>query len=276
MKLVKGDITGNVLTQYASCYPKPWHGKWQLKQNHCWGLRRRGARELRSKAPQHPGAVLMSPPWLLSIKNIIHMVVGSWNKQYLQTCVEDSASFDSLSIPAVGSGGLGLSPEDSAEVVFEEIVACVPQRAFPIRSWGESCGLWLFQIWCIPERVGLKVQKQNAHLSYSEDNEGVADAAYEDEALEAPADELSWCCRRQKVIVHGRTESFDAVIAAMKDGVTKACKDPRIIKHEVIKGLPKQCIGDLKRMRRARDVKLHRSEADTIRLWKDFLKMWWT
>ena len=52
----------------------------------------------------------------------------------------------------------------------------------------------------------------------------------------------------------------------MKDGVTKACKDPRIIKHEVIKGLPKRCIGDLKRMARARDVKLHRSEADTIRL----------
>ena len=52
----------------------------------------------------------------------------------------------------------------------------------------------------------------------------------------------------------------------MKDGVTKACKDPRIIKHEVIKGLPKRCIGHLKRMARARDVKLHRSEADTIRL----------
>ena len=52
------------------------------------------------------------------------MVVGSaGNKQHLQTCVEDSASFDSLSIPAVGSGGLGLSPEDSAEEVFEEIDA---------------------------------------------------------------------------------------------------------------------------------------------------------
>ena len=71
-------------------------------------------RELRSKAPQHPrpGAVLMTSPGLLSTKNIIHMVVGAAGiKQHLQTCVEDSASFDSLSIPAVGSGGLGLSPE---------------------------------------------------------------------------------------------------------------------------------------------------------------------
>ena len=80
-------------------------------------------RELRSKAPQHPGAVLMTSAGLLSIKNIIHTVVGSGNKQHLQTCVEDSASFVSLSIPALGSGGLGLSPKDSAEVVFEEIVA---------------------------------------------------------------------------------------------------------------------------------------------------------
>ena len=32
-------------------------------------------------------------------------------------------ALDSVSIPAVGSGGLGLSPEDSAGVVFEAIVA---------------------------------------------------------------------------------------------------------------------------------------------------------
>ena len=50
--------------------------------------------------------------------------------------MEDSASFDSLSIPAVGSGGLGLSPEDSAEVVFEEIVAFLnepPQFVHEVR-----------------------------------------------------------------------------------------------------------------------------------------------
>ena len=120
MKLVKGDITQECSDGICKLLPKTLTFAVQ--------------RELRSKAPQRPGAVLMTSPGLLSTKNIIHMVVGSGNKQHLQTCVEDSASFDSLSIPAVGSGGLGLSPEDSAEVVFEEIVACVPQRAFPIRS----------------------------------------------------------------------------------------------------------------------------------------------
>ena len=80
-------------------------------------------RGLCSKASQRLGAALMTSPGLFSTKNIIHMVVGSGNKQHLQTCVEHSASFDSLSIPAVGSGGLGLSPKDSAEVVFGAIVA---------------------------------------------------------------------------------------------------------------------------------------------------------
>ena len=95
------------------------------------------------------------------------MVLGSGKKQHLQTCVEkalkmaDSASLDSVSIPVVGSGGLGLSPEDSAEVVFEEIVAFANKP-----SQFESCGLWLFQIWCIREPLGLNVQKQNAPLSY--------------------------------------------------------------------------------------------------------------
>ena len=57
------------------------------------------------------------------------MIVGSGNKQHLQTCVKkalkvaDSASLDSVPIPAVGSGGLGLTPEDSAEAAFEPIVA---------------------------------------------------------------------------------------------------------------------------------------------------------
>ena len=57
------------------------------------------------------------------------MVVGSGNKQHLQTCVKkalkvaDSASLDSVPIQAVGSGGLGLAPEDSAEAAFEPIFA---------------------------------------------------------------------------------------------------------------------------------------------------------
>ena len=227
-------------------------------------------RELRSKALHRPGEVLMTSSGLLSIKNIIHMVVASGNKQHLQTCLEkalkiaDSASLDSVSIPAVGSGGLGLSPEDSAELVFGAIVAFANK---PFQSIHEV-RVVVFDYFKIGAFVNEleKVQKQNAPLRYSEDNEEAADAAYEDEALEAPADELPICCRRQKVIVHGRTESFDAVIEALKDGVAKACKDPRIIKHKVINRLSKRCIRDLKRMARARDVKLDQPEADTIRL----------
>ena len=226
--------------------------------------------ELRSKALQRPGEVLMTSSGLLSTKNIIHMVVASGNKQHLQTCVEkvlkmaDSASLHSVSIPAVGSGGLGLSPEDSAEVVFEAIVAFANK---PSQSVHEVRVVVFddFKIGAFVNELE-NVQKQSAPLRYSEDNEEVADAAYEDEALEASADELPICCRRQKIIVHGRTESFDAVIEAIKDGVAKACKDPHVIKHEVINRLSKRCIRDLKRMTRAQDVKLDQPEADTIRL----------
>ena len=56
------------------------------------------------------------------------------------------------------------------------------------------------------------------------------------------------------------------MIEAIKDGVAKACKDPHVIKHEVINRLSKRCIRDLKRMARAQDVKLDQPEADTIRL----------
>ena len=228
--------------------------------------------ELRSKAPQRPrpGAVLMTSAGLLSTKNIIHMVVVSGNKKHLQTCVEkalkvaDSEGLDSVSIPAVGSGGLGLSPEDSAEVVFQAIVAFANK---PSQSVHEV-RVVVFDDFNIGAFVNelQKVQKDSAPFSYSEDNEEVADATNNDEALEAPGDELPTCCRRQKVIVHGRTESFDAVIEAIKDGVAKACKDPRIIKHEVVNRLSKRCIRDLKKIARARDVKLDQPEADTIRL----------
>ena len=227
-------------------------------------------RELRSKAPQRPGEVLMTSPGLLSTKNIIHLVVGSGNKQHLQTCVEkaldmaDSASLDSVSIPAVGSGGLGLSPEDSAEVVFKAIVdfADKPSKSvYDVR-------VVVFDDSKIDAFVNQleNFQRENAPVSYFEDNEEVkADAAYNIEALEASDDDLP-TCRRQKVIVHGSAESFEAVIKALKDGLAKACKNQRVIKHEVISRLSKRCIRDLKRMARARHVKLDQPEADTIRL----------
>ena len=227
-------------------------------------------RELRSKAPQRPGEVLMTSAGLLSTKNIIHMVVVSGNKKHLQTCVEkalkvaDSEGLDSVSIPAVGSGGLGLSPEDSAEVVFKAIAAFADkpsQSVYGVR-------VVVFDDFKIGAFVNEfeDFQRENAPASCSEANEEVADAAYNDETLEAPADDLPTYWRRQKVIVHGSTESFDAVIEALKDGLIKACKDPRVIKHDVISRLSKRCIRDLKRMARARDVKLDQPEADTIRL----------
>ena len=227
-------------------------------------------RELRAKAPQRPGEVLMTSSGFLSTKNIIHMVVGSGKKKHLQACVEkalkmaDSASLDSVSIPAVGSGGLGLSPEESAEVVFKAIVdfADKPSKSvYDVRVVvfdDSKTDAFVNQL--------ENFQRENAPVSNFEDNEEVkADAAYNVEEMEASDDDLP-TCRRQKVIVHGSTESFEVVIKALKDGLAKACKDPRVIQHDVINRLSKRCIRDLKRMARSRDVKLDQPEADTIRL----------
>ena len=83
--------------------------------------------ELRSKSRQRPGCIVLTSAGRLSVNHIAHMVVGSAKKQHLQTCVEkalkelDSAGMSSVSIPAIGNGGLGLEAEDSAEVVFKAI-----------------------------------------------------------------------------------------------------------------------------------------------------------
>ena len=60
--------------------------------------------------------------------HIIHLVVGgSADKQHLQTCLEeglclaDNNNLQSISIPAIGTGGFGLSAHDSARIVFQAL-----------------------------------------------------------------------------------------------------------------------------------------------------------
>ena len=226
--------------------------------------------ELRLMSPQRPGAVLITSAGFLSVKHIIHMVVGSGNKQHLQTCVEkalkeaDSASLSSVSIPAVGSGGLGLSPGDSAEVVFKAMRAFLARSSKSIRE-AKVVVFDDFVIGAFAKEFE-EICREKFELSNSEDNDEETGSVYCEEALEPSTDELTTCRRRQKMIVHGRAESFNAAMVALRDGVTKACNNPRVIKHEVINRLSKRCIRDLKRMARTRDVKLDQPDSDTIRL----------
>ena len=223
--------------------------------------------ELKSKGSQRPGSVVTTSAGSLSVKHIVHMVVGSGTKQHLQTCVEkalkeaDSLGLRSVSIPAVGSGGLGRTAEGSAEVVFGAIRAATARPFNSIREVtvvvfdASVIGAFVVELEAIQKETG------DSYPDCDEEDEDQVEGA-----LEASTDELTKKRCRQKVIVHGRLESFDAAMAALKDGVARACSDPRVIKHEIISRLPKRCTRELKRMSRVRDVKLYQPEPDTIRL----------
>ena len=77
--------------------------------------------------PQSPGAAVMTSGGNLKVRHIIHIVPGSSNKAHLQQCLEeglreaDKKNLQSISIPAIGTGGYGLSATDSAEVTFQAV-----------------------------------------------------------------------------------------------------------------------------------------------------------
>ena len=71
--------------------------------------------ECRNMGQQAAGAAVMTSDGKLAVRHIIHSVPGSGNKQHLQQCVEnclrkaDASGLRSVSLPAFGTGGFGLS-----------------------------------------------------------------------------------------------------------------------------------------------------------------------
>lgn len=226
------------------------------------------AEELKSQAPQRPaGSVVTTSAGRLSSKHIVHMIVGPVTKKHLQTCVEkaldkvDSMGLKSVSIPAVGSGGLGQTAEESAEVVFGAIRAFTARSFISIREI-RVVVLDVSVIGAFVEELEA-IQRETGDSSNHDDEDD--DQGYYEMGSEASVDELTRK-RAQKIIIHGRLQSFDAVMTALKDGVGKACGDPRVIRHEIISRLRKRNMRTLKRMSRVRDVKLDQPEPDTITL----------
>ena len=174
----------------------------------------------------------------------------------------DSVGLRSVSIPAVGSGGLGHTAEQSAEVVFGAIRACTVKPFNSIRE----VRVVVFDISIIGAYLAEleAIQKEASESSSCAEEED--DLTYHETGAESFTEELRRKHRRQKIIFHGRLESFDAVDTALKDGVMKACGDPRVIKHEVIDRHSKGSMRELKKMSRTRDVKLDQPEPGTIML----------
>ena len=76
---------------------------------------------------QPAGSAVMTSGGSLLVPNIIHIIPGSSDKQHLQQCLEeglrlaDNRNLKSISIPAIGTGGYGLSARDSAQVTFQAV-----------------------------------------------------------------------------------------------------------------------------------------------------------
>ena len=76
---------------------------------------------------QPPGSAVVTSGGNLAVPNVIHMVVGSMNKQHLQLCLEESIKLadahglKKISLPAVGTGVGGLSEVDSAQATFQAL-----------------------------------------------------------------------------------------------------------------------------------------------------------
>lgn len=83
--------------------------------------------ELNRKGTQAPGSAVMTSGGTLIAKHIIHIVAATADEQHLQSCLEkglrlaDAKGIKSISIPAFGAGGFGLSVEESAQVIFQAL-----------------------------------------------------------------------------------------------------------------------------------------------------------
>ena len=83
--------------------------------------------ELNRKGTQAPGSAVMTSGGRLNAKYIIHIVAATADKEHLQKCLEeglrlaDAKSIKSISFPAIGTGGFGLSASESAQLIFQAL-----------------------------------------------------------------------------------------------------------------------------------------------------------
>ena len=83
--------------------------------------------ECKKMGTQSPGSAVMTSGGFLAVKHIIHIVTGSSEKTHLQRCLEkglrlaDTNGIKSISVPAIGTGGYGLSAVESAQMIFQAL-----------------------------------------------------------------------------------------------------------------------------------------------------------
>lgn len=225
-------------------------------------------KELTAKFPHPSGSAVTTSAGDMAAKCIIHMVVASGNKRHLLKCVQaalkeaHSMDLKSVSIPAIGSGGLGLSPRDSAEVVlgavrafFETMTSRSTVREVRVVVLEES-------VMCAFANTLKRMETEPDQASgfTGQDDNG------DEEEAEIGA-KLTSGCFQHRVTVYGRHEVLEKAITALKNGVIDECHSIVITEFEdVISRLPKRCKRDLRQKAREEDVGLDLSKQGAITL----------
>ena len=220
--------------------------------------------ELTAKFPQQPGSVVTTSAGDLAAKYIIHLVIRSGNKKHLQKCVHaalkevHSMGLESVSIPAIGSGGLGLGPSDSAEVVLGTI------RTFSetVNSSGVAREL---RVVVLEDTVVAAFESKLKQMK-RELNQASGYTAKDDVKEEPVRYQLPLTCYQHRVTVYGHQEVLDEAIAALTNGVNKECHSIEITTEDVISRLPKRCKRDLRQKACEQDVALDFSMEGVISL----------
>lgn len=94
--------------------------------------------ECRKMGPQPGGSAVITSGGDLNTRNIIHLIPGSSDVNHLQMCLEkclrlaDLKKLHSISLPAIGTGGYGMSAVISAKMIFQALASfsrsCVSLR----------------------------------------------------------------------------------------------------------------------------------------------------
>ena len=212
--------------------------------------------ECKNLGQQPAGSAVITTGGNLVAPFIIHMVVGSTDKQHLQLCVEkciqlaDAKGLKTISLPAVGTGSGGLGDVDSARATFQALRntlrSCVNLRQVKIVLYQAN----LMQAF-LNEKKLMEPQENKQPVSSSRDEPPRKKFKTEQDAQRDPRN-------KDKIVIYVTGPSKASVkraIDTLKQGITDAftCQT---VNHQSVSQLSKKQISDLKKYAKARDVKL--------------------
>ena len=183
---------------------------------------------------QQPGSAVMTSGGKLNAPHIIHIVPGSSDKMDLQKCLEeglrlaDKNKLQSISIPAIGTGGFGLPATDSANLVFKALRNFIGnfQNITKVR-------IVVFQGGLIQAFQQEKTRLDTQYVSHGS-------------SIPAPATDQSFQPSVRVLVTGKNKDSVDRAVKELKTTLTKACITKKISDEDIASLSPTQ-INNLQR-----------------------------